>query len=125
MFVAVAVGAYSNGMFHLMTHAFFKALLFLAAGLIIHAVAGEQDMRKMGGLRKLMPKTYWCFVIGGLALVGIPPFAGFFAKDSILSAALGRGTFGLALCVAGVVGAFLTGLYTFRLLFLAFWGEPS
>jgi NADH-quinone oxidoreductase subunit L len=125
MFLGVGVGAYANGMFLLMTHAFFKALLFLAAGLVIHALAGEQDVRKMGGLRKLMPKTYWCFMIGGLALVGIPPFAGFFAKDSILAAALGRGTFGLALWLAGVIGAFLTGLYTFRLLFLAFWGEPS
>jgi NADH-quinone oxidoreductase subunit L len=125
MFLGVGVGAYANGMFHLMTHAFFKALLFLAAGLVIHALAGEQDIRKMGGLRKLMPATHWCFVIGALALVGVPPFAGFFSKDSILAAALGRGTFGLVLWLAGVIGAFLTGLYTFRLLFLVFWGEPS
>jgi NADH-quinone oxidoreductase subunit L len=125
MFLGVGVGAYANGMFHLMTHAFFKALLFLAAGLVIHALAGEQDIRKMGGLRKLMPATYWFFMIGGLALVGIPPFAGFFSKDSILAAALSRGTFGLALWMAGIVGAFLTGLYTFRLLFIVFWGEPT
>jgi NADH-quinone oxidoreductase subunit L len=125
MFLGVGVGAYANGMFHLMTHAFFKALLFLAAGLVIHALAGEQDIRKMGGLRKLMPKTYWFFMIGALALVGVPPFAGFFSKDSILAAALGHGTFGLVLWLAGVIGAFLTGLYTFRLLFLVFWGEPS
>jgi NADH-quinone oxidoreductase subunit L len=125
MFLGVGVGAYANGMFHLLTHAFFKALLFLAAGLVIHALAGEQDMRKMGGLRRLMPMTYWFFVAGGLALVGIPPFAGFFSKDSILAAALAHGTFGAILWVAGIVGAFLTGVYTFRMLFLVFWGEPS
>jgi NADH-quinone oxidoreductase subunit L len=125
MFVGVGVGAYSNGMFHLLTHAFFKALLFLAAGLVIHAVVGEQDMRKMGGLRKLMPLTYWFFLAGALALVGVPPFAGFFSKDSILAAALAHGTFGAILWVAGVVGTFLTGLYTFRMVFLVFWGEPS
>jgi NADH-quinone oxidoreductase subunit L len=125
MFVGVGVGAYANGMFHLLTHAFFKALLFLAAGLVIHALVGEQDMRKMGGLRRLMPSTYWFFVAGALALVGIPPFAGFFSKDSILAAALAHGTFGAILWVAGIVGAFLTGVYTFRMLFLVFWGEPS
>ncbi len=125
MFLGVGVGAYSNGMFHLLTHAFFKALLFLAAGLVIHALLGEQDMRRMGGLSKLMPLTYWFFLAGGLALVGIPPFAGFFSKDSILAAALAHGTFGAILWVAGIVGAFLTGLYTFRMLFLVFWGEPS
>ena len=125
MFVGVGVGAYSSGMFHLLTHAFFKALLFLAAGVIIHALAGEQDIRKMGGLRKLMPITYWFFVAGGLALVGIPPFAGFFSKDPILAATLAHGTFGLVLWIAGVLGAFLTGLYIFRLLFIVFWGEPS
>jgi NADH-quinone oxidoreductase subunit L len=125
MFLGVGVGAYANGMFHLLTHAFFKALLFLGAGLVIHALVGEQDMRKMGGLRRLMPLTYWFFLAGGLALVGIPPFAGFFSKDSILASALAHGTFGATLWVAGVVGAFLTGLYTFRMLFLVFWGEPS
>jgi NADH-quinone oxidoreductase subunit L len=125
MFLGVGVGAYSDGMFHLMTHAFFKALLFLAAGVVIHALTGEQDMRKMGGLRKLAPLTYWCFLAGSLSLVGIPPFAGFFSKDSILSAALARGTFGAILWVFGIVGAFLTGVYTFRMLFLVFWGEPS
>jgi NADH-quinone oxidoreductase subunit L len=125
MFLGVGVGAYANGMFHLLTHAFFKALLFLAAGLVIHALVGEQDMRKMGGLRRLMPATYWFFFAGALALVGIPPFAGFFSKDSILAAALAHGTFGAILWVAGIVGTFLTGLYTFRMLFLVFWGEPS
>src|SRR6185312_13172065 len=91
MFLGAGLGAYGSAMFHLMTHAFFKALLFLAAGLVIHALAGEQDIRKMGGLRKLMPATYSFFLIGGLALVGIPPFAGFFSKDSILAATLDRG----------------------------------
>jgi NADH-quinone oxidoreductase subunit L len=82
-------------------------------------------MRKMGGLRKLMPMTYVFFVVGGLALVGIPPFAGFFSKDPILAATLARGTFGVVLWTAGIAGVFLTGLYTFRMLFLVFWGEPS
>ena len=126
MFLAVGIGAYANGMFHLMTHAFFKALLFMAGGIVIHALAGEQDLRKMGGLRKLLPRTYWAFVIGALALTGIPPFSGFFSKDSILAAALANGGwFGYLLWAAGIVGAFLTGLYTFRMLFMAFWGEPS
>jgi len=79
----------------------------------------------MGGLRKLAPRTYWCFMAGALSLVGIPPFSGFFSKDSILAAALARGTFGAILWVFGVAGAFLTGVYTFRMLFLVFWGEPS
>jgi NADH-quinone oxidoreductase subunit L len=125
MFLGVGMGAYSSGMFHLLTHAFFKALLFLAAGIAIHALTGEQDMRKMGGLRKLAPLTYWCFLAGSLALVGIPPFSGFFSKDPILAAALANGTFGAILWVFGIVGAFLTGVYTFRMLFLVFWGEPS
>jgi NADH-quinone oxidoreductase subunit L len=125
MFLGVGVGAYANGMFHLLTHAFFKALLFLAAGLVIHALTGQQDMRQMGGLRRLMPVTYWCFLAGSLSLVGIPPFAGFFSKDSILAAALARGTFGAILWVFAVAGAFLTGVYTFRMLFLVFWGEPT
>jgi NADH-quinone oxidoreductase subunit L len=125
MFVAVGVGAYANGMFHLLTHAFFKALLFLAAGLIIHALAGQQDMRQMGGLKRLMPLTFWCFLVGSLALVGVPPFSGFFSKDSILAATLANGTFGVCLWLCGIVGAFLTGLYTFRMLFLVFFGEPS
>jgi NADH-quinone oxidoreductase subunit L len=126
MFLAAGIGAYANAMFHLMTHAFFKALLFMAAGIVIHALSGEQDLRKMGGLRKLMPRTYWAFVIGALALSGIPPFAGFFSKDSILAAALANnGWFGYTLFVVGMIGTFLTGLYTFRMLFMAFWGEPS
>jgi NADH-quinone oxidoreductase subunit L len=112
-------------MFHLMTHAFFKALLFLAAGIVIHALAGEQDMRNMGGLRKLMPVTYVAFLIGGLALAGIPPFAGFFSKDSILAASLDHGWYGDVLFAAGEVGALLTGIYTFRMIFRVFGGEQS
>jgi NADH-quinone oxidoreductase subunit L len=104
---------------------FFKALLFLAAGIVIHALAGEQDMRRMGGLRRYLPNTYWAFVIGALALAGIPPLSGFFAKDSILASALAAGTYGQVLFVVGVLGTFLTGLYAFRMVFLVFGGEPS
>jgi NADH-quinone oxidoreductase subunit L len=125
MFVGAGIGAYPNAMFHLMTHAFFKALLFLAAGIAIHAVVGEQDIRKLAGIGKLMPQTRAVFLVGSLALVGIFPFAGFFSKDSILAAALDRGTFGLILYIAGMIGAFLTGLYTFRLFFIVFTGEPT
>jgi NADH-quinone oxidoreductase subunit L len=125
MFLGAGLGAYANGMFHLMTHAFFKALLFMAAGIVIHALAGEQDLGKMGGLRRFLPRTYWAFMVGALALAGVPPFAGFSSKDSILAAALAHGWYGQLLWVAGMVGAFLTGLYTFRMLFMAFWGEPS
>jgi NADH-quinone oxidoreductase subunit L len=125
MFLGAGIGAYANGMFHLMTHAFFKALLFMAAGVVIHALAGEQDMRKMGGLRTLMPRTYVALLIGAFALVGIFPFAGFFSKDPILAAAMADGAYGYILWVAGLVGTFLTGVYTFRLVFMVFWGEPS
>jgi NADH-quinone oxidoreductase subunit L len=125
MFLGAGLGAYANGMFHLMTHAFFKALLFMAAGIVIHALVNEQDIRKMGGLRELMPRIHIAFWIGSLALVGIFPFAGFFSKDSILAAAMDHGTYGYVLWVVGLAGTFLTGLYTFRLLFLVFWGEPS
>jgi NADH-quinone oxidoreductase subunit L len=125
MFVGAGLGAYPNAIFHLMTHAFFKALLFLAAGLVIHAVANEQDMRKLAGVGKLMPQTRAVFVIGTLALVGIFPFAGFFSKDSILASALARGWYGDVIYAVGMVGTFLTGLYAFRLLFIVFTGEPS
>jgi NADH-quinone oxidoreductase subunit L len=125
MFLAAGLGAYSNGMFHLMTHAFFKALLFMAGGIVIHALAGEQDMRKMGGLRKLMPRTFWCFLVGALALAGIPFFSGFFSKDAILASALAQGWYGDVLWVAGLIGTFLTGLYAFRMVFIVFLGEPS
>jgi NADH-quinone oxidoreductase subunit L len=125
MFVGAGLGAYSSAMFHLMTHAFFKALLFLAAGVVIHHLAGEQDIRKMGGLRGAMPKTYLAFLIGSLALVGIPPLSGFFSKDSILASALASGGYGQLLFVAGLIGTLLTGLYTFRLFFVVFLGKPS
>jgi NADH-quinone oxidoreductase subunit L len=125
MFLGAGIGAYANSMFHLMTHAFFKALLFMAAGIVIHALAAEQDMRRMGGLKRYLPLTYIAFLIGSLALVGIPPFAGFFSKDPILAGALAEGAYGDVLWVVGVVGALLTGLYTFRMLFMVFGGEPS
>ena len=125
MFLGAGLGAYGNGMFHLMTHAFFKALLFMAAGLVIHHLAGEQDIRKMGGLRGVMPKTYIAFLIGSLALVGMPPLSGFFSKDSILASALASGGYGQLLFAAGLLGALLTGLYTFRLFFVVFLGQPS
>jgi NADH-quinone oxidoreductase subunit L len=125
MFLAAGIGAYANAMFHLMTHAFFKALLFLAAGIIIHALAGEQDMRRMGGLRRLLPRTWLAFLVGALALAGIPPLSGFFSKDSILASALAEGPYGQLLFAAGLAGAFLTGLYTFRMVFIVFGGEPS
>jgi NADH-quinone oxidoreductase subunit L len=112
-------------MFHLMTHAFFKALLFLAAGLVIHALMGEQDMRRMGGLKRYLPGTYRAFLIGALALTGIPPLSGFFSKDSILASALAAGWYGQLLFAVGIAGAFLTGLYTFRMFFLVFEGDPS
>jgi NADH-quinone oxidoreductase subunit L len=125
MFLAAGLGAYTSSMFHLMTHAFFKALLFLAAGIVIHALIGEQDMRKMGGLRQFLPRTYVAFLVGALALTGIPPLSGFFSKDSILASALAAGWYGQLLFAVGIAGAFLTGLYTFRMVFLAFGGEPS
>jgi NADH-quinone oxidoreductase subunit L len=125
MFVAVGVGGYANGMFHLMTHAFFKALLFMTAGLAIHALANEQDIRKMRGLGRVMPFTKWCFLAGALALVGVPPFAGFFSKDPIIASTLNIGWYGYIFFACGIAGAFLTGLYTFRLWFLVFPGEPS
>jgi NADH-quinone oxidoreductase subunit L len=129
MFLGVGVGAYSSGMFHLMTHAFFKALLFMTAGLAIHALSGEQDIRKMRGLGQVMPFTKWCFLAGALALVGIPPFSGFFSKDPIIAAAGALGShgewYGWVFYVCGIAGALLTGLYTFRLWFLVFPGEPS
>jgi NADH-quinone oxidoreductase subunit L len=125
MFMAVGVGAYANGMFHLMTHAFFKALLFMTAGLVIHAIADEQDIRKLRGVGKVMPLTRWAFLIGGFALVGIPAFSGFFSKDPILAADLHDHWYGVVFWICGLVGAFLTGLYTFRLYFIVFPGEPS
>jgi NADH-quinone oxidoreductase subunit L len=124
MIMGVSVGAYAAGLFHLMTHAFFKALLFMAAGSIIGAMAGEQSLDRMGGFRKAMPFTYGCFIIGGLALSGIPPFSGFFSKDEILLVTAEQGGWHWALYVVGYVGAFLTAIYTFRMIFRAFYGEP-
>jgi NADH-quinone oxidoreductase subunit L len=125
MFLGTGLGAYANAEFHLMTHAFFKALLFLAAGIVIHALAGEQDIRRMTGIGRLLPWTRWAFLIGSLALVGIPPFAGFFSKDSIIASALGQGWYQDILFAVALAGTFLTGLYAFRLYFLVFPGEPS
>ncbi|MBV8256981.1 MAG: NADH-quinone oxidoreductase subunit L, partial [Actinobacteria bacterium] len=125
MFMGAGVGAYASGMFHLMTHAFFKALLFMAAGVLIHALGGEQDIRQMRGIGRLMPLTKWCFLVGALALVGIPPFSGFFSKDSIIASTLNIGWYGKVFWASGVVGALLTGIYTFRLWFIVFPGEPS
>jgi NADH-quinone oxidoreductase subunit L len=124
MIMGVSVGAYAAGLFHLMTHAFFKALLFMGAGSIIGAMAGEQSLDRMGGFRKVLPFTYGCFVIGGLALSGIPPFSGFFSKDEILLVTAERGGWHWALYVVGYIGAFLTAIYTFRMIFRAFHGEP-
>ena len=107
-----------------MTHAFFKALLFMAAGSVIAAMAGAQNLDKMGGFRKPMPFTFGCFVIGGLALAGVPPFSGFFSKDEILAYTADRGDWHVALAVVGYVAAFLTAVYTFRMIFRAFLGEP-
>jgi NADH-quinone oxidoreductase subunit L len=124
MIMGVSVGAYAAGLFHLMTHAFFKALLFMGAGSIIGAMGGEQSLKKMGGFRKAMPFTYGCFIVGGLALSGIPPFSGFFSKDEILLVTAERGGWHWGLYVVGYLGAFLTAMYTFRMIFIAFHGEP-
>jgi NADH-quinone oxidoreductase subunit L len=125
MFVGAGLGAYGAGLFHLMTHAFFKALLFMAAGIVIHALAGEQDIRKMGGLGRALPWTYRFMLVGALALAALPPFAGFFSKDAILASAANAGTLGWWLWGAGAAGAFLTALYTFRMVFVVFGGERS
>ncbi len=125
MFLAAGIGAYSAAIFHLVTHAFFKALLFLAAGVVIHALGGEQDMRKMGGLRRRLPRTWAAMLIGAGALAGIPPLAGFFSKDAILALVSGNGIYGRVLFAAGVAGVLLTALYAFRMIFLVFEGEES
>jgi NADH-quinone oxidoreductase subunit L len=126
MFLAAGVGAYGYAIFHLMTHAFFKALLFMSAGLVIHHLDGEQDIRKMGGLRKVMPRTHIAFAAGALALMGIPIFSGFWSKDGIVSAAFASSdALGYTLWIAGLIGALLTGLYTTRLYVAVFRGEPS
>jgi NADH-quinone oxidoreductase subunit L len=124
MVMAVSAGAYVAGLFHLMTHAFFKALLFMAAGSVISAMGGEQSLDKMGGFKKAMPFTYAMFIIGGLALAGVPPFSGFFSKDDILLVMGEEGGWHWILYIVGYVGAFLTAIYTWRMIFRAFWGEP-
>jgi NADH-quinone oxidoreductase subunit L len=121
MFLAMGVGAYAAGIFHLYTHAFFKALLFLGSGAVIHALGGEQDLRRMGGLRKELPLTYWTFLIGAIAIAGVPGLAGFFSKDEILSRTFASGH--TLLWFAGVATSLLTAIYMFRLVFLAFHGE--
>ncbi len=123
MFLACGVGAYAAGIFHLMTHAFFKGLLFLCAGSVIHAMGGEQDMMKMGGLRKKIPITYWTMLIATLAIAGIPGFAGFFSKDEILEAASSGPHAHISLWLMGLIGAGLTSFYMFRLVFLTFFGN--
>ncbi len=120
MFLAMGVGAYAAGIFHLFTHAFFKALLFLGAGAVIHALAGEQDLRNMGGLRRELPMTYWTFLIGSLAIAGVPGLAGFFSKDEILYRTFASGHTWLWLI--GAITSLMTAVYMFRLVFLAFHG---
>jgi NADH-quinone oxidoreductase subunit L len=126
MFVAMGVGAFSAGIFHLFTHAFFKACLFLGSGSIIHALHHEQDMRRMGGLRDQMPATYWCMVIGTLALTGFPLTAGYFSKDAVIeAAAAGHNPFAGYAFVLTVVAALLTSFYSWRLIFMTFHGAPA
>jgi NADH-quinone oxidoreductase subunit L len=121
MFAAMGVGAYAAGIFHLYTHAFFKALLFLGSGAVIHALHGEQDIRNMGGLKKKLPITYWTFLIGTIAISGVPFFSGFFSKDEILWKAYSGGHYGI--WIVAVITSLLTAIYMFRLVFLTFHGE--
>src|SRR5688500_13732906 len=121
MFLAMGVGAFGAGIFHLYTHAFFKALLFLGSGAVIHALAGEQDLRRMGGLKSQLPITYWTFLVGALAIAGVPGLAGFFSKDEILFETFAHGHW--ILWIVGAVTSLLTATYMFRLVFLTFHGE--
>ena len=123
MFLGLGVGAYGAAVFHLMTHAFFKALLFLGAGSVIHGMSDEQDITKMGGLRHTMPTTYWTFAVGCLAIAGVPLLSGFFSKDLILEEAYAAPHGSVGLWLLGTLGAGLTAFYMFRLLFVTFWGE--
>jgi NADH-quinone oxidoreductase subunit L len=126
MIMAAGLGLYGASMFHFLTHAFFKALLFLGVGIAIHALAGEQSLDRMGGLRKHLRLTYVVVLVGCLAISGIPPFSGFFSKDEILVYAMDTGPLGVVLSIVGIIGAGLTAFYMFRLLFRAFWGpEPD
>src|SRR4051812_17763409 len=124
MIMGVSAGAYAAGMFHFMTHAFFKALLFMGAGSVIGAMAGGQNMDRMGGFRRAMPFTFGCMVVGALALAAVPPFSGFFSKDEILATVSERGGGWWVFYVVGYVAAFMTAIYSFRLIFRAFLGEP-
>jgi NADH-quinone oxidoreductase subunit L len=125
MFLAAGIGAYGYAIFHLVTHAFFKALLFMSAGVVIHHLHGEQDIRRMGGLRAVLPRTHVAFGVGTLALVGIPPLAGFWSKDGIIASALATGgVLGWSLYLAALVGALLTGMYALRLYFAVWQGPP-
>jgi NADH-quinone oxidoreductase subunit L len=124
MFLGCGVAAYSAAIFHLVTHAFFKALLFLCAGAVIHAMADEQDMRKMGGLWKKLPVTFWTMTVAVFTISGFPPLAAFFSKDAILAAAFAHGSSGKILWFVGLVTALLTSFYMFRLWYLTFMGEP-
>jgi NADH-quinone oxidoreductase subunit L len=123
MFMACGVGAFSAGIFHLMTHAFFKGLLFLAAGSVIHGIGGEQDMRKMGGLRNYMPWTFWTMTIATFTIAGFPPFAAYFSKDEILWKAYSSPNGSWLYWLIGVITAFITSFYMFRLWFLTFFGD--
>jgi len=123
MFLALGVGAYSAGIFHLYTHAYFKALLFLGSGSVIHALHDEQNMQKMGGLKKYMPVTYWVFILATLSITGIPGFAGFFSKDEILYRAYLGGDLGKFLWLLAATAALLTAFYSWRLIFLTFHGK--
>ncbi len=125
MFLACGLGAYATAMFHLMTHAFFKALLFLGAGSVIHAMDGEQDIEKMGGIKSDIPKTSFVFLIGSLAISGVFPLAGFFSKDAILFSAFTSGSFSNLFWFAGILGALMTSYYTFRLVFKVFYGDKN
>jgi NADH-quinone oxidoreductase subunit L len=124
MIMGVCLGAYSAGLFHLMTHAFFKALLFMAAGSVIGAMAGIQSLDRMGGFRRALPFTFACFIIGGLALSGLPPFSGWLSKDDIIAFVDHRGGAFVILGIAAYVGALMTGIYTFRMIFRTFLGDP-
>lgn len=124
MFIAVGVGAFTAAMFHLMTHAFFKALMFLGSGSVIHAMHEEQDIRKMGGLKKYLPITHWTFVFGWIAIIGIPPLAGFFSKDEILWYSFHSPLGSTYLWILGLFGAGVTAFYMTRLMCLTFWGKP-
>jgi NADH-quinone oxidoreductase subunit L len=124
MIMGVSAGAYSGALFLLMAHAFFKALLFMAAGSLISAMAGNQSLDRMSGFRRALPFTFACFMIGGIALAGLPPFSGWFSKDDILAYLNHRGGGFEVMGIAGYVGALLTAVYTFRMIFRAFFGDP-